>query len=267
MSVWQDRVAVVTGAAQGIGEAIARRFVSEGARVAILDIQDEAGRQLAKELGDRAFFAHCDVGTAVEWQVALDAVLGAFGRLDVLVNNAGILQMETIERITEEDYLRVVRVHELGTFLGIQAAIAPMRAGGGGAIVNMSTIHALKGCAAAFMTPYGASKAAVIALTESAALELARYRIRVSCVTPGWVSAPMAQDTPLPPEMIESMQNRGGRVGGANPWGAQITPDEVADGVLFLASDGAAAYTGTNLVIDRGSLVGQFPHLEPDPER
>ena len=267
MSRWNERVVVVTGGAQGIGEAIVRRFVTEGARVAILDIQNEAGGQLAKELGDRVLFSHCDVAEAEEWELAVGAVLAGFGRLDVLVNNAGILQMETIERITADDYLRTVRVNELGTFLGIQAVIEPMRQRGGGAIVNMSTVHALRGCAAAFMLPYGASKAAVISLTESAALELARYRIRVSCVTPGWVSAPMAQDSPLPPEMIESMKNRAGQIGGANPWGIQIAPDEVADTVLFLASDAAAAYTGTNLVIDRGGLVGQFPQLPTDPER
>jgi 3alpha(or 20beta)-hydroxysteroid dehydrogenase len=267
MSRWEEQVVVVTGGAQGIGEAIVRRFVAEGARVAILDIQDEAGGQLAKELGDRTVFVHCDVAEADDWEVAVGAVLASFGRLDVLVNNAGILQMEAIERITSEDYLRVVRVNELGTFLGMQAVIAPMRQVGGGAIVNMSTVHAMKGIGAAFMLPYGASKAAVISLSESAALELGRYRIRVSCLTPGWVGAPMSQDSPLPPEMIESMKNRGVAVGGANPWGAQISPAQVADSVLFLAADETGAHTGTNLVIDRGGLAGQFPHLEPDPER
>ena len=180
MSRWNDRVVVVTGGVQGIGEAIVRRFLGAGARVAILDIQDEAGSLLAEKLGDRSLFVHCDVAEARDWEAATEAVCARFGRLDVLVNNAGILQMESLERTTAEDYLRIVRVNELGTFLGIQAAVAPMREGGGGAIVNMSTIHAIKGCAGAFMLPYAASKAAVISLTESAALELARYRIRVA---------------------------------------------------------------------------------------
>jgi 3alpha(or 20beta)-hydroxysteroid dehydrogenase len=263
MSRWNDRVVVVTGGAQGIGEAIVRRFAAEGARVAILDIQQETGRQLAKELGDQTLFARCDVTEASDWQDAVSAVRGAFGRIDVLVNNAGILQMETIERTTAEDYLRIVRVNELGTFLGIQAVVAPMRELGGGAIVNMSTIHALKGCAGAFMLSYGATKAAVISLTESAALELARFRIRVCCVTPGWVAAPMALEAKPPPEMIESMKNRGA-IGGANPWGAQIQPEEVADTVVFLASDEAAAYNGSNLVLDRGSLIGSYPDLPAD---
>jgi 3alpha(or 20beta)-hydroxysteroid dehydrogenase len=263
MSDWEDRVVVVTGGAQGIGEAIVRRFIADGARVAIFDLQDQAGGQLAKELGDRTLYHHCDVGEAEQWQVALAAVQAQFGRLDVLVNNAGVLQMETIERTTAEDYLRVVRVNELGTFLGIQAAIAPMRESGGGAIINMSTIHAMKGCGGAFMLSYGASKAAVISLTESAALELARFRIRVCCVTPGWVSAPMALDAAPPPEMIESMSKRG-KIGGANPWGVQIAPEEVAKTVSFLAADRAGAYNGSNFVIDRGSLVGSYPHLEAD---
>ncbi len=256
----------MTGGSQGIGEAIVRRFATEGARVAILDIQEEAGQQLAKELGERTLFARCDVAEAADWQAAIRAVRADFGRVDVLVNNAGILQMETIDRTTAEDYLRVVRVNELGTFLGIQAVVEPMREVGGGAIVNMSTIHALKGCAGAFMLSYGASKAAVISLTESAALELARFRIRVCCVTPGWVATPMALEATLPPELAEAMKKRGA-IGGANPWGAQLRPEEVADTVLFLASDEAGAYNGSNFVIDRGSLVGSYPNLPPDPER
>jgi 3alpha(or 20beta)-hydroxysteroid dehydrogenase len=266
LSRWNDRVVVVTGGSQGIGEAIVRRFAAEGARVAILDIQEEAGQQLAKELGERTLFARCDVAEAADWQAAIRAVRADFGRVDVLVNNAGILQMETIDRTTAEDYLRVVRVNELGTFLGIQAVVEPMREVGGGAIVNMSTIHALKGCAGAFMLSYGASKAAVISLTESAALELARFRIRVCCVTPGWVATPMALEATLPPELAEAMKKRGA-IGGANPWGAQLRPEEVADTVLFLASDEAGAYNGSNFVIDRGSLVGSYPNLPPDPER
>ena len=266
MSRWNDRVVVVTGGSQGIGEAIVRRFATEGARVAILDIQEEAGQQLAKELGERTLFARCDVAEAADWQAAIRAVRADFGRVDVLVNNAGILQMETIDRTTAEDYLRVVRVNELGTFLGIQAVVEPMREVGGGAIVNMSTIHALKGCAGAFMLSYGASKAAVISLTESAALELARFRIRVCCVTPGWVASPMSLEATLPPELAQAMAKRGA-IGGANPWGAQLQPEEVADTVLFLASDEAGAYNGCNLVIDRGSLVGNYPNLPLDPER
>ena len=261
-----DRVVVVTGGSQGIGEAIVRRFATDGARVAILDIQEEAGQQLARELGSRTLFARCDVSEAADWAAAIETVRAHFDRVDVLVNNAGILHMETIARTTTEDYLRVVRVNELGTFLGIQAVVEPMRQVGGGAIINMSTIHALKGCAGAFMLSYGASKAAVISLTESAALELARFRIRVCCVTPGWVATPMALDAKLPPELAEAMQKRGA-LGRGNPWGAQLQPDEVADSVFFLASDHGAAYNGSNLVIDRGSLVGSYPNLPADPAR
>jgi len=261
-----ERVVLVTGGSQGIGEAIVRRFVADGARVAILDVREEAGRELAREIGSQALFARCDVAETSDWATALDAVHAGFGRVDVLVNNAGILHMETIARTTAEDYLRVTRVNELGTFLGIQAVVEPMRQVGGGAIINISTIHALKGCGGAFMLSYGASKAAVISLTESAALELARFRIRVCCVTPGWVATPMALDAKLPPELAEAMQKRG-PLGGGNPWDVQLQPEEVAESVLFLASDQAAAYNGSNLVIDRGSLVGAYPHLPPDPVR
>lgn len=266
MTNWRDRVVVVTGGAQGIGEAIVRRFSSEGARVAILDVQEEAGRRLADELGARALFARCDVSEEADWESAIGSVLSEFGRLDVLVNNAGILQMEAIERTKAEDYLRMVRVHELGTFLGIRAAIEPMRAVGGGAIVNMSTIHALKGCAGAFMLAYGATKAAVISLTESASLELARYRIRVTCVSPGWVATPMSLDAAQPPELVESIAKQG-TMSGANPFGGQVLPEEIADTVVFLASDTGAAHNGSNLVIDRGLLTGRYPDLPADPAR
>lgn len=264
MSDWSDRVVVVTGGARGIGEATVRRFSSAGARVAILDIREEEGRQLAKELGSRALFARCDVAEEADWAAAIDSVLSAYGRLNVLVNNAGVLQMEAIERTSAEDYLRVVRVNELGTFLGIQAAIAPMRAVGGGAIVNMSSIHAHKGCAGAFMLAYGATKAAVISLTESASLELARYRIRVSCVSPGWVPSPMSLEAAQPPELIESLKNQG-PIGGSNPFGAQVQAAEVADAIFFLASDTGAAYNGSNLDLVRGALTGRYPQLPVDP--
>ncbi len=266
MSRWSDRVVVVSGGARGIGEAIVRRFAAEGARVAILDLREDDGRLLAKELGERALFARCDVGEAADWKEAVGAVRAGFGRLDVLVNNAGILHMETIDRTTAADYLRVVRVNELGTFLGIQAVVAPMREVGGGAIVNMSSVHAMRGCAGAFMLSYGATKAAVISLTDSAALELARFRIRVTCVTPGWVDSPMVREVLPPPEMIESLKG-GGAVGGANPWGAKILPEEIAESVLFLASDEGADHNGGNVVLDRGGLVGSYPRLPPDPER
>lgn len=264
---WNDRVVIVTGSAQGIGEAITRRFIEEGARVALFDVQDARGEALAKELGEKARYVRCDVAEPADWAGAVADVLGAFGRVDVLVNNAAVLQMETIERTTADDYLRTFRVNELGAFLGIQAMIEPMRAAGGGAIVNLSTIHALRGCAGAFMLPYGATKAAVISLTESAALELARYRIRVSCLTPSWVLTPMAEDTHAPPEMLESMKARGVPPGASNPWGAPLGTEEVADSVLFLAGDQRGAYTGANLLMDRGALVGQFPSLPSDPER
>ncbi len=255
---------VVTGGARGIGEAIVRRFREEGSDVALLDVDEARGRALAKQVD--AHFVRCDVGEPGDWDAAVRELREHFGRLDVLVNNAGVLQMETIERTTADDYLRSFRTNELGTFLGIRAVVAPMREAGGGAIVNLSTIHALRGVAGAFMAPYGATKAAVISLTESAALELGRFGIRVYCVTPSWLNTEMSTRTPLPPELTESLRNRGGAVGAGNPWRAQLEPSEVADAVWFLANDEAAVYNGTNLVMDRGGTVGSYPNLPP-PER
>lgn len=254
-------VCIVTGGARGIGEAIVRRFREEDFAVALLDIDEARGRALAKEVD--AHFVRCDVGEPADWDAAVREVRERFGRLDVLVNNAGVLQMETIERTTADDYLRSFRTNELGTFLGIRAVVGAMREAGGGAIVNLSTIHALRGVAGAFMAPYGATKAAVISLTESAALELARFGIRVYCVTPSWLKTEMSTGTPLPPELVESLRNRGGEVGAGNPWPAQLEPSEVADAVCFLAHDEAAVYNGTNLVMDRGGTVGAYPKLPP----
>ncbi len=261
----KDRpVCIVTGGARGIGEAIVRRFRAEGFAVALLDIDEARGRALAKEVD--AHFLRCDVGQPADWEAAVGEVRDQFGRLDVLVNNAGVLQMETIERTTAEDYLQSFRTNELGTFLGIRTVVAPMREAGRGAIVNLSTIHALRGVAGAFMAPYGATKAAVISLTESAALELARFGIRVYCVTPSWLNTEMSTRTPLPPELIESLRNRGGTIGAGHPWPAQLEPSEVADAVWFLSGDEAAVYNGTNLVMDRGGMVGSYPKL-PTAER
>ena len=155
---------VVTGGARGIGAAIVRRFREEGSDVALLDVDEARGRALAKQVD--AHFVRCAVGEPGDWDAAVRELREHFGRLDVLVNNAGVLQMETIERTTADDYLRSFRTNELGTFLGIRAVVAPMREAGGGAIVNLSTIHALRGVAGAFMAPYGATKHAIVGLSE-----------------------------------------------------------------------------------------------------
>src|SRR5262245_41526428 len=176
------KVAIVTGAARGTGAAIARLFVREGARVVLADVRDELGAGVARELGTPAHFVHLDVASEADWQRGVGETLARFGRLDVLVNNAAVLHLAAIADTTSDDFLRVVRVNQLGTFLGIRAASGPMRDGGGGSIVNVASVDALRGQNG--VAAYASSKWAVRGLTRVAAIELGRHGIRVNTVCP-----------------------------------------------------------------------------------
>ncbi|MDT7639722.1 MAG: 3alpha(or 20beta)-hydroxysteroid dehydrogenase, partial [Pseudonocardiales bacterium] len=162
------KVALITGAARGQGAAAVRRFVAEGARVLAADIADEAGKALAEQLGDAVRYTHLDVGSEDDWAAAITEVTDAFGRLDVLVNNAGVLHFSALADTTLADYLRVVTVNQVGTFLGMRAAVPALRAAGGGSIVNLSSIEGL--AAAPYLTAYTASKFAIRGMTKVAAL-------------------------------------------------------------------------------------------------
>ncbi|TCO46681.1 glucose 1-dehydrogenase [Actinocrispum wychmicini] len=240
------KVALVTGAARGQGAAIARRFVQEGARVTIADIRDELGKELAAELGDDAIYRRLDVASEEDWTAAVDATLAAFGRLTVLVNNAGILKFGSIVDTTLADYEQVIRVNQTGTFLGMRAVIPAMTEAGGGSIINVSSVEGLAG--SAHLTAYAASKFAVRGMTKCAALELGRLNIRVNSVHPGAIDTQMAGDAIGGIDI--DMSKVGKRVAGLRRVGQ---PEEIANLQVFLASDESSYSTGAEFVADGGA--------------
>jgi 3alpha(or 20beta)-hydroxysteroid dehydrogenase len=237
------KVALITGAARGQGEAEARLLARAGARVVVSDVLDDLAAEVAADIGDNARSVHHDVGDEGSWAKAVDVALNEFGRLDVLVNNAGILKTAALEDQTLEGFEAIVRVNLYGVFNGIRAVIEPMRAVGGGSIINTSSEAGLVGLPR--YTAYGATKWAVRGLTKTAALELGRDGIRVNSVHPGIVDTPMlvAEGLRLEENMLPMV--RLGRYG---------VPADIANLVLFLASDASSYITGAELHINGGGL-------------
>jgi 3alpha(or 20beta)-hydroxysteroid dehydrogenase len=245
------KVALISGSARGQGEAEARLFAAEGARVVVSDVRDDLGAAVAADLGERAVYAHLEVTDEDGWRAAVDLALTTFGRLDVLVNNAGVgHDTVALGDLSIDDYRRVFEINAFGTYLGMRA-VAPVMAGqGGGSIVNISSIDGLTGIAT--LAPYAGSKHAVTGMTRSAALELGRQGIRVNSVHPGVISSPMVEA--VPEERLARM-----RVWlDHQPLPRMGTPQEVAYLVLFLASDESSYCTGAQFVIDGGHLAGPW---------
>jgi 3alpha(or 20beta)-hydroxysteroid dehydrogenase len=233
------KVAVISGGARGMGASHARLLVAEGAKVVIGDILDEEGKALADELGEAAHYVHLDVTQPDLWEAAVSTAVGEFGKLNVLVNNAGIVSLGPLKTINLAKWQQLLDVNLTGTLLGIQAAVDPMTAAGGGSIINISSIEGLRG--APWVHGYVASKWAVRGLTKSAALELAAQNIRVNSIHPGFVRTPMTKH--LPEDMV------------IVPLGRPGEPVEVSTFVLFLASDESSYATGSEFVVDGGVVA------------
>ncbi|MEQ8841651.1 MAG: glucose 1-dehydrogenase [Acidimicrobiales bacterium] len=244
------RVALISGGARGQGEAEARLLVARGARVVVGDVLAEECDAVAASLGDAAVAVELDVAVASQWHAAVDAASTTFGRLDILVNNAGIIRTGPIETMTEDDYMQVVRVNQLGCFLGMQAAIPALRESGNGSIVNVSSLAGMTGVAG--VAAYASTKWAIRGMTKVAALELGHDGIRVNSVHPGSIDTPMTR-TPL----FDAVDKQA--VHAALPVGRQGHVDDVAEMVAFLASDASAFSTGSEFVLDGGSLAGRAP--------
>jgi 3alpha(or 20beta)-hydroxysteroid dehydrogenase len=247
------KVAMVTGAARGTGAAIAKLFAEEGARVVLGDIQHEAGAAAAKELGAAASFAPLDVTRREDWERVVAGALADHGRVDVLVNNAAILHMGTIERTPEDVLRRVLEVNTVGPYLGMRAVLAPMKQQGGGSIVNVGSIDSLLGMNG--ISAYATSKWGLRGLTKSAALELGRDGIRVNSVCPAGGNVQMygpwmKQIVGFLEETRAYSNNRG--IPGEAPL------EQIAQAVLFFASDASRHCTGVDLPVDGGAHAGRF---------
>jgi len=238
-----DKVVLVSGGARGMGAAHAETLVSEGARVVIGDVLDEHGRAVAEKLGESAHFEHLDVTDPDGWQKLVNAALDRFGRLDALVNNAGIVKVGPLRGSSVSDWQRVLDVNLTGAYLGMRAAIEPMIDGGGGSIVNISSVEGLAG--SAHLHSYVAAKFGLRGITKSAAVELAQYNIRVNSIHPGLVHTPMSKGVTA--EFMTPIPMRRGAL-----------PAEVSTFVVFLVSDESAYATGAEFVVD-GGLTSYVP--------
>jgi 3alpha(or 20beta)-hydroxysteroid dehydrogenase len=246
----ENSIALVTGAARGQGAAIARRFAEEGARVVLADVLDEEGKTVADEIGEVARYVHHDVTEESSWDEAVRTATGDFGGLNVLVNNAGIIRWAPIHKHSLDDYMAVVRVNQVGCFLGMRAVVRTMRDGGGGSIVNTASTAGLEGMAG--IVGYSASKFAIRGMTKTAAIELGRWGIRVNAVCPGGINTQMANPFDQPEQELQKAHLR-------NPIPRIGTPEEIASLMVFLASDESSYCTGTEFVIDGGYTAGKNP--------
>jgi 3alpha(or 20beta)-hydroxysteroid dehydrogenase len=244
------KVALVTGGARGMGEAHVRRLVAEGARVVVGDVLAEEGAQVAAELGDAARFVPMDVTRPDDWRTAVETATTAFGELNVLVNNAGILRYSRIEDMAVEDFTRIIEVNLVGQWLGVKSVIGPMKAAGGGSIVNVSSTEGFIG--ASGLSAYSASKFGVRGLTKVAARELGEYGIRVNSIHPGAILTPMITD----PDLVTAKAEGADAFLRALPLGRMGDIAEVPGLVVFLASDEAGYCTGSEFVVDGGMLTG-----------
>ena len=240
----EGKVVIVTGAARGQGAAEARLLAGEGATVVVTDVLAE-GQAVADEVGGR--FVRHDVASATSWHELVEGVVAEHGRIDALVNNAGIYKVGRLLDTTEDDYRRIIDVNQVGVFLGMQAVAAAMVPTGGGSIVNISSVAGIKGINGALA--YGASKFAVTGMTKSAALELGRFEIRVNSVHPGVIDTPMITDLAGDGPGAEERANKMVRHA---PIRRLAQADEVGHVVLFLVSDESSFCTGAEFVVDGG---------------
>ena len=243
----QGKVAIITGGARGQGAAEARMFAREGAKVVFGDVLDDEGRQVEAEIGTaggEAVYVRLDVTDEDSWREAVGTAVSRFGKVDILVNNAGIASWNAGDDASVEEWDRLMEINAKGVFLGTRAVIPAMRDAGGGSIINISSISGMVG-QTNIHPGYNASKGAVRILTKSTAVQHASEGIRCNSIHPGPVKTPMTERSWSNPEWLQATERR-------TPLGRYAEPDEIAYGVLFLASDESSFMTGSEVVIDGG---------------
>ena len=259
MARLDGKVALISGAARGMGRAEARLFAAEGAKVAICDVLDIEGKAVAEGIGPDALYQHLDVTSEDEWETAVAATTSAFGKLDVLVNNAGIAEAAPLAEVTLDSYRRVTEVNQTGVFLGMRAVVEAMTAAGGGSILNISSIDGLVGMNN--LTSYVASKWAVRGMTKVAAMELAERNIRVNSIHPGFILTTLGVEEGVDPAEVHALLDAHAQR--LTPMGRAGKPEDIANLALFLASDESSYSTGSEFVAD-GGLIAGYP--APGPE-
>jgi 3alpha(or 20beta)-hydroxysteroid dehydrogenase len=251
MARLDGRVAIVTGAARGIGERIAARFAAEGASVLLADRRDELGEGAAaaiRQAGGRAVYAHLDVTSQDDWRTAVARAEAELGGVDVLVNDAGVIRVKPFVDTTLDELQKVLGVNVVGAFLGMQAVVEPMRRRGGGSIVNFSSVQGMEGREG--MSAYSASKFGVRGLSKSVAIELGPLGIRVNVIVPGPTRTRMTEREGWTDEQYDAVY-------GGYPLGRMASADEIAGMAIFLASDESSFCTGADFVVDGGVLAGK----------
>jgi 3alpha(or 20beta)-hydroxysteroid dehydrogenase len=244
MNRLSGKIAIITGASQGMGSAHARAFVANGAQVILTDINEQAGNALATELGNNAIFIRQDVAKSADWKQVVQHGEKRFGTINVLVNNAGILgALAATTELAESEFLRVCAINQTGVYLGMQAVLPGMIKVNGGSIVNISSIAGLVAIYGAPNLAYVASKFAVRGMTKQVAVEYGDKNIRVNSVHPGYIKTPM---------MVAATDEHGGEALTQIPLRRMADPSEVSNLVVFLASDESSFITGTEQVIDGG---------------
>ncbi|MHA6260054.1 glucose 1-dehydrogenase [Sporosarcina sp. CAU 1771] len=244
MNRLEGKVAIVTGAAQGMGATHVKRFVEEGAKVVFTDINEEKGLALEKELGENSKFVKHDVTNAADWKTVVDTTEETFGAIDILVNNAGISMNKSLLEMTEEQYRTIVNINQVSVFLGMKATAPSMMKAEKGSIINISSMNGLVGGAVG----YTDTKFAVRGMTKAAALQLGQNGIRVNSVHPGVIETPMISEG----DAVEAIKEFSKHI----PMRRIAKPEEVTNLVLFLASDESSYSTGSEFVID-GGLTAQ----------
>lgn len=240
MTRLEGKVAIITGAAQGMGASHARRFVAEAAKVVITDLNEEKGTALASELGENVLFVKQNVTSAEDWAAVVAKAEEKFGPVNVLVNNAGITMAKSILETTEEEYRRIVDINQVSVFLGMKNVIPSMQKVGGGSIVNISSINGIVGGAVG----YTDTKFAVRGMTKAAAMECSHYGIRVNSVHPGVIATPMVVQEDTKAAVEEFAKHI--------PLKRVAQPEEVTNLVLYLASDESSYSTGAEFIVDGG---------------